>query len=276
MHVCQDWAAWNAVIAVISLGSCSRKSLIRMYICTFVDVDHDFDQIIRTWNALSWSCSRKPLIKTHIWRNYVIKGVGELFKGVVAKNIYHYRRCWFLTYLNLNWWPDHDFHQETMNGQRPWAIVESYIFKIPILKGQAPVSMKLLFMGENGFWTNAIAIPNILYCYVPKVDFVCFYIFFVCGCSYQRYPRLVWEVLNNSDSWNRFSSYLSLDSCEVHHIVLHSSSQDLFHPNRFKVLLLRDSQDLFHPDRFNVFFPNGLTRSCSMSIQSASNARQLH
>ena len=105
MHVCQDWAAWNAVIAVISLGSCSRKSLIRMYICTFVDVDHDFHQIIRTWNALSWSCSRKPLIKTHIWRNYVIKGVGELFKGVVAKNIYHYRRCWFLTYLNLNWWP---------------------------------------------------------------------------------------------------------------------------------------------------------------------------
>ena len=159
MHVCQDWAAWNAVIAVISLGSCSRKSLIRMYICTFVDVDHDSHQIIRNWNALSWSCSRKPLIKTHIWRNYVIKGVGELFKGVLAKNIYHYRRCWFLTS----------------------NIVESYIFIIHILKGQAPVSMKLFFMGENGFWTNAIAIPNIIYCYVPKVDFVCLYIFlFLC------------------------------------------------------------------------------------------------
>ena len=82
------------------------------------------------------------------------------------------------------------------SGDDEWptalAIVESYIFKIPILKGQAPVSMKLLFISENGFWTNAIEIPNILYCYVQKVDFVCFYIFlFVCGCSYQRCPRLV-------------------------------------------------------------------------------------
>ena len=52
--------------------------------------------------------------------------------------------------------------------------------KYPFFTGQAPVSMKLLFISENGFWTNAIEIPNILYCYVQKVDFVCFYIFSFC------------------------------------------------------------------------------------------------
>ena len=170
-----------------------------------------------------------------------------------------------------------------MNGRRHWPELRVIYSKYPFFTGQAPVSMKLLFISENGFWTNAIEIPNILYCYVQKVDFVCFYIFlFVCGCSYQRCPRLVWEELKNSDRWKRFSSYLSLHSCEVHHLVLHSSSEDLFHPNRFKVLLpdgftryfssrqvLQSSsqmylQDLFHPERFKVFFPNGLTRSCSM------------
>ena len=113
---------------------------------------------------------------------------------------------------------------------------------------------------------------------------------FVCGCSYQRCPRLVWEELKNSDRWKRFSSYLSLHSCEVHHLVLHSSPQDLLQTNRFKVsfpnwihkiFLIQtdlksssptiDSQDLLQPNSFKVFLPkNGFTRSCSMSIQTAS------
>ena len=134
---------------------------------------------IRTWNVLGWSCSRKSLIRIHIWRNYVIKGVGKLFKGVVAKRIYHYGGADFQLISTLNWWP----WLTSGDGEWPTATghsSESDIFKIHILKGQAPVSMKLLFISENGFWTNAIEFPNILYCYVTKVGFVCFYIFSFC------------------------------------------------------------------------------------------------
>ena len=203
---------------------------------------------IRTWNALSWSCSRKPLIKMYIWRNYVIKGVGELFKGVVAKNIYHNTEV-LISNLFKQWINDHDFH----HFRRRWmadGIDQSWELYI---QNTHSLQVKLLFQ-----WSYFLSAKTVFgqmqlksqtyFIATSKRWILCAFTFFlfVCGCSYQRCPRLVWEELKNSDRWKRFSSYLSLHSCEVHHLVLHSSSQDLFHPNRFKVLL-----------------PGGFTRSFS-------------
>ena len=136
---------------------------------------------IRTWNALSWSCSRKPLIKMYIWRNYVIKRVGELFKGVVAKDIYHNTEV-LISNLFKQWINDHDFH----HFRRRWmanGICHSWELYI---QNTHSLQVKLLFQwsyflsAKTVFWTNAIEIPNILYCYVQKVDFVCFHIFSFC------------------------------------------------------------------------------------------------
>ena len=166
-----------------------------------------------------------------------------------------------------------------MNGQRHWPELRVIYSKYPFFTGQAPVSMKLLFISENGFWTNAIEIPNILYCYVPKVNFVSCYIFFflsavahinVALVSCEKSLKTVTDERDfHHTSVSTVVRFIISSSIAPHKIFFIQTGLKSFSPV--------DSQDIFHPDRFyslppkwihKIFFiQRGLKSSFPMDSQ---------
>ena len=245
---------------------------------------------IRTWNVLGWSCSRKSLIRIHIWRNYVIKGVGKLFKGVVAKNIYHYRRCWFLTYLNLNWWP------WLSSGDDEWPTAMGHSWELYIQNTHS-LQVKLLFQ-----WSYFLSAKTVFgkmqlksrtyFIATSKRWILCAFTFlFLSAVAHINVALVSCEKSLKTVTDERDFHHTSV-STVVRFIISSSIAPHkiFFIQTGLKSFSPVDSQDIFHLDRFYIlppkwihkifFIQRGLKSSFPMDsqdlVQCASNARQLH
>ena len=247
---------------------------------------------IRTWNALSWSCSRKPLIKMYIWRNYVIKGVGELFKGVLAENIYHNTEV-LISNLFKQWINDHDFHhfrrrwmangigqswelyiQNTHSLQVKLLFQWSYFLSAKTVFGQMQLKSRTYFIATSKRWILCA-----------------FTFFFLSAVAHINVALVSCEKSLKTVTDERDFHHTSVST--VVRFIISSSippQKIFFIQTGLKSFSPVDSQDIFHLDRFYIlppkwihkifFIQRGLKSSFPMDsqdlVQCASNARQLH
>ena len=221
---------------------------------------------IRTWNALSWSCSRKPLIKMYIWRNYVIKGVGELFKGVLAKNIYHNTEV-LISNLFKQWINDHDFHhfrrrwmangigqswelyiQNTHSLQVKLLFQWSYFLSAKTVFGQMQLKSRTYFIATSKRWILC-AFTFLFLSAVAHIN--------VALVSCEKSLKTVTDERDfHHTSVSTVVRFIISSSIALHKIFFRQIGSKSPSP--------MDSQDLPHPNRFKIFFSNNwFTRSSS-------------